>query len=175
MGDDLESNFFFRNVASRGLEDTRGYVEDCFFNSMSSNDWLFGKGFNGGYKCPGIDEDIFEGGVRKVIETDFLQLIMNGGILNILLLGAIMVPAVILGLFFSKNNLVKTFAIWILLWVLFLYPTNVYSFSLFHISIWLSTGICYSSDIRMLSNSFIKKYFLSDFTFKPILNDNKNA
>ncbi|WP_296700224.1 hypothetical protein [Algoriphagus sp.] len=175
IGEDIGENFFFKNVASRGLEDTRGYVENCFFNDMSSYDWFFGKGFNGGYKCPGIDENIFEGGIRRVIETDFLQLIMNGGIVNIFLLLAIILPAIILGLFYSNNNLVKTLAIWILLWLLFLYPANVYSFSLFHISIWLSAGICYTAPIRKLPNSFVKKYFLSEFIIKPELKDNNNA
>ncbi|MEN2284145.1 hypothetical protein AAGF08_18520 [Algoriphagus sp. SE2] len=175
IGEDLGSNFFFKNVASRGLEDTRGYVENCFFNDMSSYDWFFGKGFNGGYKCPGIDESIFEGGLRRVIETDVLQLIMNGGIVNIFLLLAIILPAIILGLFYSNNNLVKTLAIWILLWLIFLYPANVYSFSIFHISIWLSAGICFTSPIRNLPNSFVKKYFLSEFTMKPELNKKNNA
>lgn len=160
---DFNNFSFFRNISQRGLEDTRSYVEDCFYNDMTLNDWIFGKGFNGGYKCPGIDDSIFKDGIRKVIETDYLQLIMNGGILNLILLFLVMVPAVILGLFYSNNNLIKTFSIWILLWLIFLYPSNVYSLNVFHISIWLSAGICYSKPLRMLPNSFITNYFLVDF------------
>jgi len=174
-GSDIENISFFRNISERGLEDTRGYVETCFYNDMSVSDWFVGKGFNGGYKCPGIDDSIFKDGIRKVIETDYLQLIMNGGIVNLILLFSIMIPAVILGLFYSNNNLIKTFALWILLWLIFLYPANVYSLNLFHISVWLSAGICFTRPLRILTNPFIKKYFLSDFTFNSDLKNNNNA
>jgi hypothetical protein len=175
IGQDIGNILFFNNVTSRGLEDTRGYVETCFYNDMSTYDWIFGKGSSGGYKCSGIDESVFKNGIRTVIETDYLQLIMYGGFINILLLFLIMIPAIILGLFYSNNNLIKTLSIWILLWLLFLYPSNVYSFSFFHISVWFSAGICYSKPLRELPDSFISKYFLSNFTYIPDLKKKYNA
>lgn len=174
-GADIQNIKFFQNLSQRGLEDTRGYVENCFVSDMSYNDWLFGKGYNVGYKCPGIDDDIFKGGVRKVIETDYLQLIMTGGILSVLLLLMIMIPAVVLGIFYSENNLVKTCGVWILLWLLFLYPSNVYSFSLYHISVWLAAGICYTRPLRELSDLFVKNYFLSKIKINPEIKNNHNA
>jgi len=161
---------FFRNLTDRGLEDTRSYVENCFYADMTSDDWIFGKGYNGGYECSGIDDEIFKGGERKVIETDYLQLILGGGIINLILLLFIMIPAVFLGLFYSNNNLIRTLAIWIFCWLFFLYPSNMYSINLYHVSIWLSAGICYSKPLRMLPNSFITKYFKSEFSIKSTLN-----
>jgi hypothetical protein len=174
-GIDIENISFFKNISERGLEDTRSYVEDCFYNDMSFNDWIFGKGFYGGYKCSGIDEEIFKEGIRKVIETDYLQLIMNGGIVNLFLLFLVVIPAIVLGLFYSKNNLVKMLSIWIFLWLIFLYPANVYSLNLFHVSIWLCVGICNTKPIRMFSNSFIINYFLVDFSYKPDIKVKNNA
>lgn len=158
-GKDIEEISFFENISERGLEDTRSNVEDCFYRDMSTYDWIFGKGYNGGYKCPGIDDSIFKDGIRKVIETDYLQLLMNGGIVNLVLLYLFMIPAIVLGFFFSGNQLIKSFSVWIFLWLIFLYPSNVYSFSIYHISIWLCAAACYSSPLRMLSDSFIVTYF----------------
>jgi len=165
---DFQNISFFKNISERGLEDTRSYVEGCFYNDMSTSDWIFGKGYNGGYKCPGIDAAIFKDNIRRVIETDYLQLIMTGGFINMFLLFLVMVPAIVLGLFFSKNNLVKTFAVLILLWLVFLYPANVYSVNVFHVSVWFGAGICYCRPMRMLSNKLVSKYFLSEFTCHPI-------
>lgn len=165
---DFQNISFFRNLSERGLEDTRSYVEGCFYNDMSVNDWIFGKGYNGGYRCPGIDAAIFKDNIRRVIETDYLQLIMTGGFINLFFLFLIMVPAIVLGLFFSKNNLVKNFAVLIFLWLVFLYPANVYSVNVFHVSVWFGAGICYCRPLRMLSNKLISKYFLSEFTYHPI-------
>ena len=172
---DFDNISFFKNISERGLEDTRSYVEDCFYNDMSSDDWLFGKGHNGGYRRTGIDAAIFKDNIRKVIETDYLQLIMVGGIINVFFLFLIMIPAVVLGLFYSNNNLVKTFGVWILCWLIFLYPANVYSINIYHVSVWVSAAICYVKPIRMLPNSFIVKYFTSEFTHQSISNRKENA
>jgi hypothetical protein len=172
---DFKHVSFFKNLSERGLEDTRSYVEDCFYNDMTSYDWIFGKGYNGGYECSGIDDEIFKGGNRKVIETDYLQLILSGGIINLVLLLFVMLPAFVLGLFYSNNNLIKTFAIWIFCWLLFLYPSNMYSVNMFHVSIWLCAGIIYSKPLRLLSNSLIFKYFAREFAFQFTSNKQENV
>ncbi|REG81414.1 hypothetical protein [Algoriphagus antarcticus] len=175
----LDLNFknvaFFNNITERGLEDTRSYVENCFYADMTTDDWIFGKGYNGGYECSGIDDEIFKGGVRRVIETDYLQLILSGGIINLLLLFCIMIPAIVLGLFYSNNNLIKTFAIWIFCWMLFLYPSNMYSINIYHVSIWFSAGLCYSRPLRLLHNSFINDYFVTEFTLKSNNKEEENV
>ncbi|WP_439489758.1 hypothetical protein [Algoriphagus sp.] len=162
-GKDIEEISFFENISERGMEDTRSNVEDCFKRDMSSYDWVFGKGYNGGYKCPGIDDSIFKNGIRKVIETDYLQLIMNGGIVNVILIYLFMVPAIILGLFFSRNNLIKSFSIWVFLWLVYLYPANVYSFSIYHITVWICAAACYTASLRGMTDAFVYKYFRGKF------------
>ena len=163
-GKEIEEISFFENISERGLEDTRSNVEDCFRRDMSTYDWVFGKGYNGGYKCPGIDDSIFKKGIRKVIETDYLQLIMNGGFVNVVLIFLIMVPAIILGLFYSKNNMTRAFAIWVMLWLIYLYPANVYSFSFYHITVWISAAACYNRQLRNLTDSMLQIYFKGKLT-----------
>jgi len=157
---------FFTNISSRGLENTRQFVEGCFFNDMTRLDWIVGKGYNSGYRCPGIDDSIFKDGIRKVIETDYLQLIMVGGIINVILLLLIVLPAIYLGIFDSGSMVAKTLSVWICIWLLALYPANVYSLNLYHISVWICSGFCYSKSFRQLTQEEIRLYFLKEINLK---------
>ena len=71
-----------------------------------------------------------------------------------------MIPAVVKGLFFSKNLLSKAAGVWILLWILYLYPTSVTTFTLHYILVWICIGICYSNKIRNIPEEAMRKYFL---------------
>ena len=92
-----------------------------------------------------------------MIETDYLYIILKGGIISLGLLLLILIPAIVKGLFYSRNLLSKASAIWILLWVIELYPANVNSFSLNHILVWLAVGICYSREIRNMPEKIVTK------------------
>lgn len=157
---------FLSNIHERGLENTRIYVVDCFYSSMSTMDWIIGKGYNVGYLCPGMEESVYNNGLRKIIETDYLQLILTGGLINLILLMGIILPAVFLGLFHSSNIFCKKAATWILIWVFFLYPSNAYTVSIFHISIWLMIALCYNKKFRELSDQTIVNYFTKDIKIR---------
>ncbi|OOG68055.1 hypothetical protein B0E43_22650 [Algoriphagus sp. A40] len=153
---------FLGNILEKGLENTRTYVEDCFYSSMSTLDWIIGKGYNQGYLCPGIDESLFGTSIRKVIETDYLQLILTGGLVNLILLLSIILPAVYLGFFQSSNMFSKKAATWIMIWLFFLYPSNGYTVSIFHISVWIMVALCYNKEFREISDKTIFNYFTKD-------------
>ncbi len=150
----------FNNLQQRADDDTRTGVELAMKADMKPIEWVFGKGFNGTYYCETVIDDptniTFQ---RKVIETGYLQIILNGGWVNIILLGIIIFPAIYKGLFKSSNILCKGSAIFMLLWVFYTYPRIVTSFSMYYIIIWINVGICYSPKIRNLSDSTIKRYF----------------
>ncbi|HVZ98663.1 MAG TPA: hypothetical protein VG847_17395 [Chitinophagaceae bacterium] len=153
---DNSQNGMFRNLKGRIKEDTRSDVEDYFYIDLSQKDWLIGKGIEGKYYCPtGATED----GYRGVIETDYLEIILKGGLVNLVLLALITVPAVILGLFYSKNILSKAAAGWIILWMLALYPATVTTFALNYLLVWISIGICYSKTIRNIPEEIMRQYF----------------
>jgi hypothetical protein len=154
-----EGSGVFSSLSEHFDEDTRSGVEMCFYSDLTTRDWIIGKGINGQYYCPILDENI--SGYRTVIETDYLQLILRGGIINLVLLLLIMIPAVINGLFFSRNLLSKAAGAWILLWLFYLYPTSVTTFSLHYILVWMCVGICYSKKIRNIPESVMRRYFLT--------------
>ncbi len=156
-----ENSHLFGFLAQRGSEDTRSDVEIYFYADMKPNDWIRGKGMNGKYFCPGIDEGATTD-YRNVIETGYLQMILKGGIINVVLYLLIAVPAIFLGLFFSKNLLSKAAGVWILLSLLHSYPTIVNNFTLQYLIVWISVGICYSKKLRKLQDRQLQEIFLHE-------------
>lgn len=146
----------FGYITERLEEKTRIGVEVYFYNDMKTVDWIFGKGLNGEYYCPVINPENGTFTVnRGVIETGYLQIILKGGVLSLGLLLLIAIPAIFRGLFHSKNFLSKAAGIWILLFLIDLYPATPTTFSMNYLLVWISIGICYSKTIRETPDSTI--------------------
>jgi hypothetical protein len=154
---DINNNKLLNSIVQRGDEDTRTGVELYFYNDMHTKDWIIGRGMNGEYYCPGIDDEA-ETDYRPLIETGYLQIILKGGLVRLILFLLIAIPAVILGLFYSKNLLSKAAALWVLIALISLYPATVESFSLQYVLVWISIGLCYSKNSRNLSDNTIEKF-----------------
>jgi len=167
-----QSNFgIFNFLVERGDEDTRTGVEVAFNEDMSPTEWIIGKGMSGDYYCPNIDA-LDSTGYRNVIETGYLQIILKGGIVSLVLLLLIIVPAFIKGVFYSKNILSKGAGLWILLWIFYLYPTVSNGFSMHYMIVWTCVGICYNKKIRQLTDGQVKE-FLSEKKSKSVLSKSK--
>lgn len=151
---------FFSEILERGAEDTRTGVELALKRDFDTVDWIIGRGINGKYWCPNIDLNDTTG-YREMIETDYLNIILKGGIIHLALIILIALPAMVKAFFYSKNLLSKAAAIWIFLWIISLYPLNVYNFDINYVLLWICVGIGYSKDLRELSDEVIKKGFAS--------------
>lgn len=149
---------FFNSFKSRVGEDTRSGVEECLYNDMKGMDWIVGKGINGTYYCPSVDPSA-KTNYRSIIETDYLNVILKGGIISISLLLLISIPAAVKGIFYSNNNLGRASGFWILLWLLSLYPTTVVAFNMNYLLFWIAIAICYSKKIRKIPDEILKTYF----------------
>ncbi|MBN2522178.1 MAG: hypothetical protein JXB24_02840 [Bacteroidales bacterium] len=150
----------FSLITERIDDDTRSEVETYFYRDFKIKDWIIGRGINGQYFCPGVEDG--EGRIsiyRSVIETGFLQIILNGGIISLLLFMLISIPAMLKGLFHSNNLLTKAAGIWILLFYLYAYPGTPGIFSLNYILVWISIGVCYSHQLRYLTDNDILDWF----------------
>ena len=81
--DNLTSGAFNR-MSSRATEDSRSGVEELFFVDFASSpaeDWIFGRGMDGGYYQIVKNEDTGEvSDNRKGIETGYLHLVLKGGL-----------------------------------------------------------------------------------------------
>lgn len=140
----------FSSLISRANDDTRSGVEYYFIQDMTPRDWIIGKGITGQYYYP-YAENLYRSG----IETEYFNIILKGGIVSLGLMLLILIPAIIKGIFYSKNSFSKAAGIWILLYVLCLYPSPMTKFILFYILVWASVGICYSTKFRGLTDEMI--------------------
>ena len=156
----------FGFLVDRGNEDTRSSIVLNFYDDMKTKDWIIGRGINGEYFCPGIEEGQITN-YRSVIETGYLQTILKGGLISLGLFLLIAIPAIIKGIFYSKNTLSKAAAIWIFMSIINLYPAAVNTFTLQYLLVWISIGICYSQKIRNLSEDALKNYFQSNGSINP--------
>jgi len=148
-------------VIERVDEDTRTGVEEYFYADMQVRDWVIGRGMSGLVAAP-IDLDPSEEhpGYRDGVETDYLTIILKGGVISLGLLLLIALPAMIKGLFFSRNMLSKAASFWILLWLISLYPSTVTSFTINYMLVWISIGICYSDIICGSSEETITNFLV---------------
>jgi hypothetical protein len=149
------NNHLFGYLLERGDEDTRSAVEIYFYDDMKTKDWIIGKGINGEYFAPDIEKEQLTN-YRSNIETGYLQTILKGGLISLGLFILIAVPALLKGIFYSRNILSKAAGIWILMALINSYPSTVNTFTLRYLLVWISIGICYSKEIRQMENSYIK-------------------
>ena len=151
----------FRLITERIGQQTRSQVEQYFYRDMNTKDWIIGKGIDGKYYCPGVIEGVSGISIyRNVIETGYLQVILNTGLLGLGIILLIAIPAIIKGLFYSNNILSKAAGIWIFLFLIYMYPGTITRFSMHYILIWICIGICYSKDIRSLSEECLRERLL---------------
>lgn len=148
----------FGYLMARGDEDTRSGVEEYMIADMSDTDWIIGKGVSGEYYCPNIDVNDVTG-YRSVIETGYLEIMLKGGAVSLVMYLLIAFPAIFLGLFKSKNILSKASGMWILLEIIYIYPIVVTGFDMRNLIYWIGIGICYSKKIRNIPDEVIVKYF----------------
>lgn len=150
----------FNNILDKGLTNTREGEEYYFKKDLfNSSDIIFGRGLYGTYYRPQYLRDsngrLRFSEKRNVIETGFYNLILKGGIIFACIYVLLLLGAVYRGLFFSKNNVVKLFSIWILLYLFELYPFGHCFFSVKFLLIWIGVCICYNNIYRNLSDKQI--------------------
>jgi len=157
----VQDNKLFKFIKERKNEDSRGELEIYYYADMDGMEWVTGRGINGLIAAPlNIDPENTDvtPGYRDGIESDYLNIILKGGIISLAILLLMTFPAIFKGLFNSRNTLSKASALWIILWILDLYPTTVTTFTLNYLLVWVSVSICYSKEIRNMNEDDIKEY-----------------
>jgi len=146
---------FFAKITGRIDDNTREGLFPAFFSDMTSQDLIYGKGFDGTYYAPGneVDKDY-----RSEIECGYLQMLLKGGVINLVLFLLIAFPAIFLGFFKSNNIICKTSGTIVLLWLIDMFPWGMPGLSIRYILLWTCIGICYSKELRNLTETEIKIY-----------------
>lgn len=164
LGTDKLPNSFFIKINERLTEDTRSDVFYNYFKGMEK-DMNFGKGMAGVYYSPieemETDDGVIYGAVinRDVIENGYLQLLLNGGYVNIALFVLTLLPAAVLGIFKSSNQLSRACGAVIILWLIDMSVYGMPRLVLQYILVWMAVGICYSSSFRNKTDDEIYEQF----------------
>lgn len=147
----------FKLIVNRANENTREYVFDYYFDDLKKHQWI-GKGMNGTYFCPLFIPDTDSEPVedRDLIECGYLQMVLKGGYISVIIFFMIALPAVYLGIFRSNNSLSKACGVLIILWLIDMIPYGIPSFSIRYILVWLAIGVCYSPSARMLTDRYFQ-------------------
>ena len=151
----------FSDISDRALVNSREDIFLSYFEDMSERDWIIGKGMDGTYYAPTVDEESPFGtdeDYRFLIEGGYLQVILKGGVINVLLFLLIALPAIKKGLFHSNNLFTKSSAMLIILWLVDMFPWGMPAFDLRYMLFWFSIGVCYNSELRSFSDAEIKEY-----------------
>ena len=142
----------FARITERIEQNTRDQIFTGFFSSMSTQDLIYGKGFDGTYYAPTIEEN----DNRSIIECGYLQTILKGGIVNLALFLLIALPAAFLGIVKSNNTIAMAAGTIIILWLIDMFPWGMPALNIRYILVWICISICYSKEIRNLSEAEIK-------------------
>ncbi|MFH6999044.1 O-antigen polymerase [Flavobacterium sp. FlaQc-57] len=154
----------FSLLTERIDSDTRGTVEDCFYSDMTFTDFVFGKGIDGRFYCPGADTDydnnttsLENSGYRYNIETGYLDVILKGGFISLFIYFLVNIVSIVKGGLFSTNGLVKACSLYLVINLACVWIENSQAFTLRYILVWLCIGICFSKEIKSISNQELKK------------------
>ena len=159
-------------MEDRFLKDTRLAMYPTFLNEMKSDFkyFYFGKGINGTYYYPMERHELdgIEAGMvfseetnRNNIENGYLQLMLSGGIIHIILFVIVLLPASFYGIFKSSNQFSKACGVVVLFQLINMFVVSMPSLSILYILVWICVGICYKKSIRNKNDEEIWNEFQS--------------
>lgn len=143
-----ESPFGF--MSKRIGEDSRSGVEELFlydFNKSPITDWIYGRGMHGTYYQETINSQtgLLETD-RDGIETGYLDMVLKGGIIYVLLIIMIILPAIYKGLR-SRKILGVSLGLILASYLIDMYTTcPITFFSIRAILFWFCISICYRNE-----------------------------
>lgn len=147
------TNPLFEVMSERIMVDSRGSIEDDLIRDLNQKpiDWFIGRGLHGSYYTMVVDDL-----TRYSMETAYLRIILNGGVVLLGLYLIIAIRAFYLGFFKARNFLCKAMSLYILISILFLVASfSPFDFSLRGVLLWISIAFCYSYPWRMKTNDEI--------------------
>ena len=156
-------NNSFHLLEKRAMENTRKGVEEQMINDVfkKSDDWIWGRGMGGKYNSL-LHPEYSNPPRRSSMETGYLFIILQGGVISLGLYLLLLISAAIKGIFYSKNKFIKAFAVYIIISIIELYPFGIPSFNLSFLIIWIGVAMCSSKTIRNLSDEEIKNIFFKN-------------
>ncbi|WPX40456.1 hypothetical protein QET93_013070 [Akkermansia sp. N21116] len=155
----LASDFSgFDYLKKRGMHDSRSKVDEALTAQMNDVELWVGKGLNGRYYFPLLENDKLNGW-RYGSETGYYNLVLKGGYLLAWTYILLLLYPALLGIFKSRNTLCKALGFIILLSLLELYPFGHLTFNLKFLVIWMGIALLMSPKVRNMNDDEIRNYY----------------
>lgn len=137
------------NLFERGMENTRSRVELSFLADLATSpvsDTVFGRGMDGKYSCFFVDDVTGDPETdRNVVETEYLNLVLKGGIIQVFIVLALLITATI-SAFRTKGRQAKYLGLVLVIYIVSLYTsTPISRFGVPAIIFWL----CVSTTLQL--------------------------
>lgn len=147
----------FGNLLERIDAKSRDTVISDFESDMDPVSLWVGRGISGGYTLKETDFDINDGSkTRSIIEAGYLNIVLKGGYIYLVLISLIYLIAIYRGLFKTNNTYSKAFACFVLLHLLELYPAGVLTFNFRFFLLWFCIAMCWNDRILKASDKHIR-------------------
>ena len=158
-----ESNGAFSNITNRAKENTREEVFVAYVIDMANlQDIATGRGIFGKYYCPGVDgdtgDDIEDTEYRKDIECGYLQLILKGGVILLILYLSLFVIGIYRG-FHASNQLCKGAACILTVQLVDMIAFGLHAFNTKTFMLWMLLSVCLNYRFLRMTDDEIQNLF----------------
>jgi hypothetical protein len=126
---------------------------------LTTQESYLGRGALGRYYSPYFKANEGDFHYRSESEVGYLHIILKGGIIMIFLKLALLLPASIMGIFFSNNTICRQCGYSCLAYIIMWSLTYCPIYGAEYLLLWMSAGTCLSRQARLLSNQEISQLF----------------
>jgi hypothetical protein len=160
------SSDIYNNIASdkTATTDTRTFLVVEMFNDMSEKELIIGRGALGTYFSPyfymlkKIGTEGGDSAIRHVNEIGYLEIILKGGYIMLVIYLLILIPAAYLGIFRSNNIIVKMSGYFIVVYLIIWTISYVPLYSPIFLLLWMAVGTAISPTARNITDDELQKY-----------------
>lgn len=131
--------------------DNRSPEDKDALNSLNGIYYYIGKGIDGEYYSHAAAMK------RGIVETGFSHMMLKGGLIFVLLYIFIMIRAIFLGFFYSKNKFSKGLAFYVLVQLISMYPLPIPVMNLQCFILWYSISLLDNNDFRYTNDDYLLK------------------
>lgn len=148
---------FIEKIPKNSRVNDKHNMYDEFFSSLTFKEIIIGKGVLGEYYGH-IGSKTRYSIDRRNVECGYLQIILKGGVVLLILFLSISIVSMYYGFFNSNNLFIKSCALVILMRLIEMFPYGLPTANLYYLIFWMSIGACLSDRLRNYRNDEIIKY-----------------
>lgn len=151
----------FSTIAERATENTRDIVLANFALDFAEEpiEVLYGRSMAGTYHCYGSvgdNDNSFGEGERPNIECGYLQMILKGGVIYMVIYLIVLIYAMVQG-FRARNQLLKACAWLLAVQLIDMIPFGLPAFNIKTFMLWMAIALCFDNNLRQKNDEEIQQ------------------